>query len=313
MRTLPLNDKRYLITGGASGLGLGAVRQLLRHGATVWIADINAAQGLQRASELNAQWGAGRTHFLPLDLTDAESIAAVVDRLSADTDSLDGLINNAGIYPPAQRQLTRAGRELCFEIAFTGHFALTLALMPLLDRSTDGCVVTVTSLVQRYASIHFNNLALDGVYVPIVAYAQAKLANLLFATELQRRLTVSGLRCRSYAAHPGVVRTALGANRPRADSDSAFQTFRYWFLSKGLAHFGQHPDSGARSLVWPLLDRHVPPGAFIGPRGWGQGFGAPAVQQPGPQARDAQLAALLWELGESLTERRLCGAETSEA
>lgn len=295
-------DKRHvLVTGGASGLGLGAVRCLLRNGADVVVADRNVALGQTVLQQLKPEFPGASIAFTQLDLSDPASVAACAQRMRESDRPLDGLINNAGIYPPNKRMLSPSGRELCFEIAFTGHFALTLQLLPLLESADDPRIVTVSSLVQQYASIHFDNLALEGIYTPIVAYAQAKLSNLLFALELQRRLEAAGMRTQSFAAHPGVVRTALGANRPQHADEKAWHRFRHWFLANGLASFGQSPESGARSLLAPLLDSGFKAGSFIGPGRLLNGFGAPVALRPGPQARDPNNAVRLWSLGEAAT------------
>ena len=296
-----LQGKNFLVTGGASGLGLGCVKQLLERGAQVCIADVNARQADEVCVALKRQFPGAAVSYVRVDLSARESVNDAVSIIEQRFTELHGLINNAGIYPPVQRRLASTGRELCFEIAFTGHFALTLQLLPLLNKTPRAKIVTVSSLVQQHASIYFDDMAFDKSYTPIAAYAQAKLSNLLFARELQRRLSALGSSTTSYAAHPGVCRTSLGFHRPRHANDNPFQRFRSWFLGNGLSVFGQSPENGARPLIAPFLDASIPPASFLGPRWVFQSFGEPKVVKPGKSACDAEVASRLWSLGEEFT------------
>jgi NAD(P)-dependent dehydrogenase (short-subunit alcohol dehydrogenase family) len=294
------NTQHVLITGGASGLGLGCAMRFVKLGANVTIADINAAAGEKALAQLR-MLGASQLHFEQVDLSDADSIRSMAQRLTVRGEPIDVLINNAGIYPPSRMTLSKEGQELTFAIAHLGHFRLTHALWPLLKAAPAARVVSVTSLVQRKAKMNPDDLNFSTGYLPIKAYQQAKLSNLLFALELQRKLDATGSPISSYAAHPGVVRTQLGRNRKIADNDTAWQRFSSKALGWGLGNIGQTPENGAASIVVAATSAAIPRGAFIGPKRVFETFGKPCVVTPGPAAQNAQLAAALWARTEELT------------
>lgn len=295
-----MQNKNVLITGGASGLGLGCAMRFVQLGAKVTIADINAETGQQALVELRQQ-GASGLHFEQIDLSDADSIRTCAQRLRDRGEPIDVLINNAGIYPPSLRMLTKEGQELTFAIAHLGHFRFTHALWPLLQSAQAARVVSVSSLVQRKAALNPDQLDFSQGYMPIRAYQQAKLSCLLFALELQRRLDAANSRIGSYAAHPGVVRTQLGRNRRISEKDNAWQRFCSKALGYGLGRFGQTPEEGAASIIVAATSTEIPRGAFIGPTGFLEMSGKPGLVTPGPAASNAQLAAALWQRTEAIT------------
>ena len=295
-----LKNKNILITGGASGLGLGAAIRFSKLGAKVTIADINE-QGAQKALEQLQALGASTLRFEQVDLSDAKSIQLMAQRLLAHGDPLDVLVNNAGIYPPSLKTLTKEGHELTFAIAHLGHFRLTHALWPLLKAASAARVVSVTSLVQRTAKMNPDDLNFSMGYMPIKAYQQAKLSNLLFALELQRKLEAAGSTISSYAAHPGVCRTQLGNNRRISDRDNWWQRFSSKSLSWGQKTFGQTPENGASAIIVAATSSDIPRGAFIGPKRLFESFGIPGVIKPGPAALNPRLGADLWTRTEALT------------
>lgn len=300
----PLRGQRALVTGGAGGLGLGCARRLARLGADLLLVDVNAAAADDALQQLRALGPAPAQHrFERLDLADPADIERLGRMLCARGEPLHLLINNAGIYPPSQRTLSAEGHELTLAIAHFGHFRLTHALWPLLQAAGSARVVSVSSLVQRRARLDLDDLSLQHGYQPIRAYQQAKLANLLLALELQRRLAAAGSAIRSYAAHPGVTRTAIGRNRRVGTDDRwhqrlATKLFAYW-----QSRFGLSPEQGAESLVLAATG-DFDAGSFIGPGGFLEAFGAPAVLPPGPAASDAGLAGALWAHSEALTGLR---------
>ena len=300
MKSDALHHKNVLITGGASGLGLGCAMHFVKLGANVTIADINAQTGHAALAQLQTL-GASGVRFESVDLSDADSIQAMAQRLLARGESLDVLINNAGIYPPSLKTLSKEGQELTFAIAHLGHFRLTHALWPLLKAAPAARIVSVTSLVQRKAKMNPDDLNFSTGYMPIKAYQQAKLSNLLFALELQRKLDAAGSTISSYAAHPGVVRTQLGRNRKISGQDNRWQRFSSKSLGWGLSHIGQTPENGAESIVVAATSTEIPRGAFIGPKLLLETFGKPGVVTPGRAAQDAALATAFWKRTEALT------------
>jgi NAD(P)-dependent dehydrogenase (short-subunit alcohol dehydrogenase family) len=297
-----MGNKHVLITGGASGLGLGCAMCFLKLDFKVTIADIDEAAALRAIAALE---GLGVSNFRPrfekLDLADANSILELARRMIARGEPVDVLINNAGIYPPSLRTLSKEGHELTFAIAHLGHFRLTHALWPLLEAAEAARVVSISSMVQKNASLALDDLILAEAYQPIRAYQQAKLSCLLFALELQRKLDAAESRISSFAAHPGVCRSQLARNRRLSAQDQWWQRLSSMMLSFGMKHFGQSPENGAASVVEAATSENIPRGAFIGPTGFMQAMGKPGIVRPGPAAANPQLAGELWKRSEALT------------
>lgn len=293
-----------VITGGASGLGLGCATHFRKLGYDLTLADVDAAAAQRALATLAELPGDGLLRTQSLDLADPDSIVRAAKSLRDRGEPVDVLVNNAGIYPPARRRVNAEGQELSFAIAHLGHFRLTHALWPLLDAAPAARVISISSLVQRQARINLGDLTWQHSYEPIRAYQQTKLASLLFARELQRRLDAAGHRISSYAAHPGVCRTQLGQNRQRSAQDSPWQRLASATLAMGLRYVGQSPEEGARSVVAAATTNEFSPGTFIGPRWLNESFGRPVRIAPGPAARDPALATAFWALTEQITGQR---------
>lgn len=297
-----MQNQNVVVTGGASGLGLGCAIRFAKLGANVTIADINQEAGERALTHLRSLTGGKvMVDFEPLDLSDAGSIQLFAQRLIQRGKPVDVLVNNAGIYPPSLRTLSREGQELTFAIAHLGHFRLTHALWPLLKAAQAARIISVSSLVQRKASMNLDDLTLSKGYMPIKAYQQAKLSCLLFALELQRKLDAANSTISSYAAHPGVVRTQLGHNRKISAQDNWWQRFCSWALSHGLGRVGLTPENGAEYIVVAATSNDIPRGAFIGPQGFLEAAGKPGLTRLGPAAQNRELAAGLWQRTEAIT------------
>ncbi len=206
--------------------------------------------------------------------------------------SLDLLINNAGVMALPRRQSTADGFELQFGTNHLGHFALTARLMPLLRRASGPRVVSVSSLAHRTGFIDFDDLQGARVYSPWKAYGQSKLATLMFALELQRRNDAAGWNLISNAAHPGFARTGLFASGPGGLLSLA--------TDFAAPFFGHSAADGAQPILFAAASPEAKPGAYYGPGGIGELRGAPAPALVMPQARDAAAAAKLWDVSEKL-------------
>lgn len=297
----PLLGKRILVTGAASGIGYEAAQLLARHGGTVILADVNRQGGEQAVAEIRQQSPQASIEFRPLDLSSQEAIKGFAQALLDDRKSLDILINNAGIQPISERRTTVDGFELTFGIGHLGHFTLTGMLLPLLLKATTPRVVTVSSFMHKAGSFDWNDLQIQQNYSSQRPYNQTKLANLLFARELQRRARAVGATLISLAVHPGVARTAIGANRRRQGHFSLGDYLVSLTLVVVFPLLGQ----SARRGAWPTLraatDPGIEPGGFYGPIGLGGCKGPPELTEPAPAGRDMETARKLWEISEQLT------------
>ena len=271
-----LPDRRIIITGASSGIGLAAARQLARRGAHV-IAAVRDLAKARRVLDAAAD-------LRELNLADLASVRA----FAAGCDGpIDVLINNAGVMGvPLQR--TPDGFELQLGTNHLGHFALTGLL---LDRIRER-VITVASGAHRIGTIRLDDLNWTREYRPWPAYGQSKLANLLFTSELQRRLSAAGSAVRAIAVHPGYAATALQSKTQDRVQDALMR-----LLNQVIA---QSDEQGA----WPTLYAvvaDIPGDAYVGPGGWGELRGSPKLVDRSAAARDTATARQLWALSEELT------------
>ncbi|MER6223220.1 oxidoreductase [Streptomyces sp900105755] len=276
-----LAGRTAVVTGANSGLGFTAADALARAGAHVVLAVRDPERGRAAAARVN-----GSTEVRRLDLADLSSVrefAAGWDR------PLDLLVNNAGVMMLPELR-TKDGFEMQFGTNHLGHFALTNLLLPYVtDR-----VVTVSSGLHRGGDgvIRFENVNLEGVYTPTRAYAQSKLANLLFVLELQRRLTEAGSRVRALAAHPGYAATNL-------QSHTANPLARLG-MRLGNRLFAQDDRAGTLPTLYAAT-QDLPGASYVGPDGLGEMRGAPALVARSAAASDPAAARRLWTLSEELT------------
>ncbi|HEY3467716.1 MAG TPA: SDR family NAD(P)-dependent oxidoreductase [Amycolatopsis sp.] len=277
-----------VVTGANTGLGFDTAKALADHGASVVLAVRDVEKGKQAAS----RFGPGAdVSVVELDLASLASVRDVSAQLHDTLPKIDLLINNAGVmYPP--RQTTRDGFELQFGTNHLGHFALTGRLLDLLLPVAGSRVVTVASTAHRIrAAIHFDDLQWERSYDRVAAYGQAKLANLMFAYELQRRLAPHGTTA-SIAAHPGVARTELMRNAPAV--------LRGLF-SVVAPLFTQSSAQGALPTLRAATDPAALGGQYYGPDGLGGSRGRPAVVTSSSQSYDVALQRRLWAVSEELT------------
>ncbi|MFN9618759.1 MAG: oxidoreductase [Synechococcaceae cyanobacterium] len=284
-----------LITGASSGLGLETARALLARGATVILGCRSLARAEQAKKELlAASREGGAVDTLDLDLADLASVRRAAADVAERYGRLDLLINNAGVMG-LPRSLTRDGFERQFGTNHLGHFALTTALLPLLRPQVDARVVTVTSGAQYFGRIDFDDLQGERRYDRWRAYGQSKLANVMFALELQERLTAEGSGVRSLAAHPGVARTNLQPASVAA-SGSWIEPLAYRLMGP----LFQSAAMGALPQLFAATDPEAAPGGHYAPDQWGGMRGWPTEARPAPTALDAQQRQRLWSVSEEL-------------
>ncbi|MFM8895089.1 MAG: oxidoreductase, partial [Actinomycetales bacterium] len=199
-----LSGRTALVTGANSGLGWWTTKALAEHGAEVTMAVRNLDKGEQAAAQMP-----GTVQVRLLDLADLASVRGFAQAWSAEhPQGLDLLINNAGIMA-VPRRLTAEGHESQLATNHLGHFALTGLLLPALVARPHSRVVTVSSQAHRFGRLDFDDLMGERRYNSWRAYGQSKLANLLFTSELQRRVDLAGMSITACAAHPGFAATNL--------------------------------------------------------------------------------------------------------
>lgn len=205
------SGKHVLITGANSGIGLETAKVLATKGANITLAVRNLEKGEQAINLIKQAAPNAKLRVIGLDLSDLASVDNCVTQLTSESQAIDILINNAGVMQFDKRLSSKQGYELMWATNYLGHFALTLGLLPLLEKAPQPRVVTVSSLVAKFksADIYYNDLNFESHYDKMAAYAQSKLANVMFAAELQNRLKSKHSKIVSLAAHPGYTATNL--------------------------------------------------------------------------------------------------------
>lgn len=287
-----LSGKVAVVTGATGGIGGPLARELARAGATVVIAARDEGRGAATAQAIRAAVPGANAEVEALDLASLESVRTFADRFAGAHGGADILVNCAGVMATA-RATTADGFESQFGVNHLGHFALTGLLMPGMKDRAGARVATVSSLNHKWGRIDFDDPQHERSYKRWRGYNQSKLANLLFAFELDRRLRAAHAAAGSVAAHPGYTDTSL----QRRMEDSLER--RVLLVTNRL--FGQSPDMGALPVLYAAAAPDVPGGTYIGPGGAGEARGYPAVALASAAARDPALAARLWELSELLT------------
>jgi len=291
--------KRFLITGGNSGVGYYAAVELARRGAVVVLACRDRAKGEAALKQLRVdaagpESAAGAAEVIVLDLASLESVRRVAEDLVGRGVAFDGLINNAGVMAPSKRLQTKDGFEVQFGTNVLGHFALTCRMMPIVKAR----VVTLASIAHKQGRIAFEDLQSQKSYNPMRAYQQSKLGDVMFAFELERRLRAAGSAVISIAVHPGVARTNLF----KIGSSKGLGRVAELVLQTSLGVlFGSGPD-GAVPTVFAATSPDAKGGAYYGPQGFkemrGGDVGPAFVSQA---AQDVAAQGRLWGVCAELT------------
>ncbi len=292
-----LEGRTILVTGANSGIGLEATRELARNGATVIMACRSAERGESAADDVRSDVPDADLRVEGCDLASLESIRAFAGRLD---DPLDVLVNNAGTMA-IPRSETDDGFETQFGVNHLGHFALTgLVLEHLLEGTIGGPaarVVTVSSGLHERGEIDFDDLHGEERYDRWGAYAQSKLANVLFAYELERRLLTAGANAKSVAVHPGYADTELQF-RGLEGRGSRLRTAGRRLMNALLA---QSAERGALPTLYAAGAADVEGGAYYGPGGLANMRGAPERQASSDRSYDRETARRLWDVSSELT------------
>jgi NAD(P)-dependent dehydrogenase (short-subunit alcohol dehydrogenase family) len=295
-----MTDTVTLVTGGNSGLGIETVRALAGAGGHVVIASRTEAKADAAASAVQREHPNATLSTLVLDLADLSSVEAAAAELARRHDQLDRLVANAGVMMTPQ-QRTADGFELQLGTNHLGHFALISKLLPLVLASPGSRVVTVSSGAHHQGKIDLDDLMFERrSYGPETAYAQSKLANLMFALELQRRLDATDHDTISVAAHPGYAATNLQKTGPGQQTGARGTLVNALMRAGNLV--AQSAAMGARPQIAAITAPGVTGGTYLGPKGPGEMRGkAVGRAKINAKARDAATAAGLWAASEELT------------
>ncbi|MEC8442505.1 MAG: oxidoreductase [Cyanobacteriota bacterium] len=291
---IPSQEGRVaLVTGANSGLGLETARALSARGATVLLACRSPRKGENARLQLMAE-GLTRLDLIELNLADLTDVARAAAVVSDRYGQLDLLINNAGVMAPPRRT-TAQGHELQFGVNHLGHMALTQALLPLMQNQPDPRVVTVTSGAQYFGTIRWDDPNWSERYDRYGAYGQSKLANVMFALELDARLREQNSPIRSLAAHPGIARTEL---QPTAIASvgNRFEALAYRLMDP----LFQSASVGALPQLHAATAATAQGGEHYGPEQFGGLRGAPALCRVAPAAKQPAVRQRLWSLSEQL-------------
>jgi NAD(P)-dependent dehydrogenase (short-subunit alcohol dehydrogenase family) len=283
-------DLTALITGGNSGIGLETARALARHGARVILAGRSRTRLDQAVQAVRAATPEARTDTLVLDLADLSSVRDAATRI-AETETVDLLLNNAGVMNLPQRRTTRDGLEMTVGINHLGHFAFNAQIWPAVRRSPAPRVVTVSAVAARWPMGRLDDLMSEKSYRAMGAYAKSKRANIVYTLELARRTASSPIE--ALVVHPGSAMTSLQQHGTGTLSHMVTQIAARLLMGS------------AEGAAWPSLyaatSPHVQSGRFIGPAGRDQTSGTPKPAKLPAGADDPAAGSRLWAASEQLT------------
>jgi NAD(P)-dependent dehydrogenase (short-subunit alcohol dehydrogenase family) len=287
-----LAGTKAVVTGANSGIGWHTALELARHGAGVTLAVRTKEKGEKTAAHIRDAVADADVSVVELDLGSLESVESFAD-------SWDGplglLVNNAGVMAPPRYRQSADGYELQFATNHLGHFALTGRLLPSLLAAPSARVVTVSSIAHHSGKAAVIDANPPSGYNPSTSYGNTKLANLLFAFELQRRASLAGTTLTSTAAHPGVSATNLVTSEQGLGSIPGVKQIAPLFLRLMF----QSSAAGSQPSLYAATVAE--PGSYTGPQGFRESRGHVGPAKLSPLARDEALAGKLWEISEEMT------------
>jgi NAD(P)-dependent dehydrogenase (short-subunit alcohol dehydrogenase family) len=288
-----LDGLTVVVTGANAGIGLETAAALAGAGARVVLACRNVEKASAAQVTIESRRPRGDVEILQLDLADQRQIAAAADEALERWGRIDRLVNNAGVLG-IPHSLTVDGFETVFGTNHLGHFAFTGRILPALLAAPRSRVVTVSSMSHRLGRIRWDDLAGLRSYSKAHAYSQSKLANLLFAFELQRRLVLAGVSTSSLAAHPGFAATEImGASGGASRSERRTQAM--------VQRYVPSPADAALPSLRAATAPDAYGGQYYGPSGTGGVKGPPIPVTPARRALDEAAQRRLWEVSEELT------------
>jgi len=283
-----LAGKTYLITGGNAGLGYETAVHLGKAGGDLVLACRSMEKG-EKAKAALQPLVKGKVDLLQLDLSDLASVRQAANQAHEKYAKLDALINNAGIMQTPPRK-TADGFELQMGTNHLGHFLLSGLLLDLVEAAA-GRFVTLTSIAHKSAALNLDDLMSEQKYSPTGAYTQSKVANLMFAFELDRRLQAAGSPAISIAAHPGYSNTTLQSTGPTGLLKCIYKVANL---------MAQSPEQGAHPTVLAAAGTEAKRGGFYGPQKMAEFRGPAGDAKAATHALDKDAWKRLWERSEEL-------------
>jgi len=293
-----LHGKLAVITGANSGTGREAAKRLAAAGARVVLAVRTPAKCDAVRDKILARTPTAQVEVDQVDLADLGSVQAFADRFTSRHRTLDILLNNAGVMAVPQRMQTVDGFELQFATNFLGPFALTNRLLPTLLATPGARVTTMSSGLANAGRIRFDDLQATGKYTANRAYAQSKLADLLFALHLAVLSTRHGWSLLSNAAHPGFTITNLQSAGPNLGRPTPRRSF-FEIGARVLPH--QQPEQGAEPMLFAATSPDAANGGYYGPSGRFGLVGPTGPTKLNKHMRDDAVAEELWATAADLT------------
>lgn len=286
--------KVAIVTGANIGLGYETALALAKKDFTVVLACRSLSKAKKAMGNILKEAPKAELEIILLDLNSLDSVEGFSDEFAKRYTHLDLLIANAGImFPPFQT--TEDGFESQIGVNYLAHFLLINLLFPILSQSDGSRVILLSSLAHKYGKIDFDNFNSEKSYSALKSYAQSKLACLMFAYELQRRIEKAGLAMNAAAAHPGFSNTNLGQFLPGITA-KLFSPLTYIL--------GQNAKSGALPTLRAALDPKVKGGEYYGPSGFKEMKGAAVKVKSSNRSHDWEVASRLWLLSEQLTGKK---------
>lgn len=287
-----LEGKRAIVTGANTGLGFETTKELASKGAEVIMACRNTHKANTAKAKILEEFPKASLHVMKIDLASLESVRKFAAEFNLEYSSLDLLINNAGVMMPPYT-VTKDGFELQFEANYLGHFLLTGLLIRKLEAAPAARVISLSSLAHDWGDIYFDDFNFKLKYDKRKAYGQSKLACLMFAYEMDRRLRAKKSPIKSLAAHPGISDTELARYLP----------WLIKFLSPVIVPFlAQSAKNGAQPTLRAALDISLPGGTYVGPDGSDEYKGKPVIVDSNQKSKAEDTAERLWALSEQLTD-----------
>ena len=283
--------RTFIVTGANTGLGYETTLVLAKNGGKVVMACRNMAKANAAKNDILKEVPKANLEVMEIDLSSLASVRNFAKTFQSTHDRLDVLINNAGVMMPPYAK-TEDGFELQFGANYLGHFLLTGLLLDTIFKTPDSRIVTLSSLAHKNGQINFDDLQSEKKYSASDAYAQSKLACLMFTRELQRRLEKAGHdQTISVAAHPGIATTELSRHMPKA---------LYTILRYTIAPFLTHaPSEGAKPTVMGAIGP-AKGSDYFGPTGFNEFKGKPGKATSTDLSKDEAISKQLWEVSEKL-------------